>query len=98
MSYILNYFKRLDIQQSPNSQQSIEGISPHIIELAERVIRWHEKLPIPDRWQPVQLGRIAATFNTSREAMAVALHYAGFQETKTSNMSLWVRAKFNKEK
>lgn len=98
MSYIKEFIQKIETQKAPAPNREIDDvISIKIIELAERVSKWHEKIPIPERWQPIQLGRIAARFSTSRELMAATLQYAGFQETKTSNMSLWTRTKFNKE-
>ncbi|MEI8363799.1 MAG: hypothetical protein WCG35_11365, partial [Betaproteobacteria bacterium] len=36
--------------------------SHRVIKLAEQINTWHDKRPVPERWNPVMLGRIAALF------------------------------------
>lgn len=68
-------------------QQSL--VSNRVIELAEQINAWHDTRPIPERWQPVQLGRLAAQLNSSRELTAISLRYAGWVEKRSGTYSLW---------
>lgn len=63
--------------------------SHRVIELAEKINAWHDKRPVPERWQPVILGRIAALFGVTRELAAAGLQYAGWQEKRIGTTSLW---------
>lgn len=60
-----------------------------IVHLSEQINSWHKTLPLPIRWQPLQLGRIAARFNVSRELAATALQYGGWIEKRIGNISYW---------
>jgi hypothetical protein len=70
-------------------QSHTKAPSKRVINLAQQINEWHEKRQVPERWQPVMLGRIAALFGVSRELAATALQYAGWKETRKSNTSLW---------
>lgn len=94
MSLIAEFIEQMKRQAAKSDLTATTiDISPSVIELAERLMKWHEKRPAPERWQPIQLGRMAAMFGTSRELMAAALQYAGFKESKTSATSLWTYIK-----
>lgn len=61
-----------------------------VIDLSEKIIKWHTTLPVPDCWQPVALGRIAALFGVSREIAANALQHGNWKETRQAAHSLWL--------
>lgn len=88
MNYVENFLKIL--KQSPSQEMQHQShISSRVIELADQIKAWHDTRPVPDRWHPVQLGRLAAQFSVSREVAAAALGYAGFIEKKSGTHSLW---------
>lgn len=60
-----------------------------VIELAAQINAWHKTLPVPECWQPLQLGRIAATFGVTREMAASALKYGRWKEQRQGATSLW---------
>lgn len=55
---------------------------PRVVELAQKIGVWHGDRPVPDRWQPILLGRVAALFGVSRDLAAAALLHAGWKETR----------------
>lgn len=65
------------------------NVSAKVIRLAEQIQAWHKTIPLPDRWDPLQLGRIAARFNASRELAASALQYGGWVEKRIGTTSYW---------
>lgn len=71
-------------------QSHIKAPSSRVINLAHQIDEWHENRQVPERWQPVMLGRIAALFGVTRELAAAALQYAGWKETRKSTTSLWL--------
>jgi hypothetical protein len=71
-------------------QSQLKAPSKHVINLAQQINEWHENRQVPERWQPVMLGRIAALFGVSRELAAAALQYAEWKETRKSTTSLWL--------
>lgn len=73
-------FKDANVQVAP---------APRILQLAHGIEKWHATRNIPERWQPVVLGRVAALFGVSREVAAAALTVAGWLETRSSGRSLW---------
>jgi hypothetical protein len=89
INYVHDFLERLRSPSSNEEPPLTPHVSNHVIELAEKINAWHDARPVPERWQPVQLGRLAALFNVSRELTAVALGYAGWVEKKRSAQSLW---------
>jgi hypothetical protein len=90
MSYISKFQQNLHSAALPKQiEQSHPQVSEKVINLAHQLAAWHDARLVPERWQPVQLGRLAATFGVSNEVMAAALQYAGWAETKKSTYSLW---------
>lgn len=85
--YLENY-KKLKNNPLQNVQhQSL--VSTRVIELADQIKAWHDTRLIPDRWRPIQLGRLAAQLNASRELTATALEYAGWVEKQIGAHKLW---------
>jgi hypothetical protein len=73
------------------TQQSLQTVpSKRVINLAHKINEWHESRQVPERWQPVMLGRIAALFGVSRELAAAALQYAGWKEKRIGASSYWL--------
>lgn len=68
--------------------------SPSVVTLAENLKAWHDNRPIPDRWAPVALGRLAAYFGATRELMAAACRHAGWLEKRESGRSLWTPIRY----
>lgn len=93
MAFLQDFKNRLSTAQAVTPQQkpTVEQakISPRVIELASQINSWHKTLPLPDRWYPLQLGRIAAQFGASRELTAAALVYGGWKEFRSGATSLW---------
>ena len=88
MNYVQKYLERLN-NPKPQDTQHPSHISSRVIELAEQIRTWHDTRPIPERWYPVQLGRLAAQLNASRELTAIALGYAGWIEKRSGTTSFW---------
>lgn len=87
----------LSLQRAPASivkTQNPSHPTQRVIELAGRIATWHETRPVPDRWQPVLLGRVAARFGTCRELAAAALAYAGWTENRIGVGSWWTAPAF----
>ena len=89
MSYVQNFLERLK-NPKPQDKQHPSHISTRVIELSEQIKTWHESRPVPERWYPVQLGRLAAQLNASRELTATALHYTGWVENRIGAGSFWL--------
>lgn len=81
-----NYMEQL---KSVTHNTSQSATSQRVATLTARIQVWHETRPIPERWQPVALGRVAALFGTTRELAAVALQNAGWKEQRKGGRSLW---------
>ena len=77
MNYVQNFLESLK-NPKPQDTQNPSHISTRVIELSEQIKTWHETRPVPERWQPVQLGRLAAQLNASRDLTATALGLAGW--------------------
>lgn len=90
MSYLEETIKKYRSGALPNKTQPKLQVSEKVLSLVQQLTEWHNKRPVPDRWHPVILGRLAATFGVTNEVMAATLHYAGWKETKKSTYSLWV--------
>jgi hypothetical protein len=71
------------------SNTSYPKVPEKIVHLSKLINTWHKTLPLPNRWQPLQLGRIATRFNVSRELAATALQYGGWIERRIGNISYW---------
>jgi len=67
-------------------------ISTRAVALSEQINHWHDARPVPDRWKPALLGRIAARFGATRELAAVALQHAGWRELRKAKhgASYWL--------
>lgn len=89
INYVRDFLEKLKNHTPLVEQEQQSHVSTRVIELAELIKAWHDTRPIPDRWHPVQLGRIAAHLNASRELTATALGYAGFIEKRSGNISFW---------
>ena len=63
--------------------------SERVLNLARQLAAWHDTRPVPDRWHPLLLGRVAARFGASRELAAAALIHAGWNENRISAGSWW---------
>jgi hypothetical protein len=91
MSYLSKFKQKLDAASLPKQiEQSYPQVSEKVVNLAHQLDVWHDARPVPERWNPVQLGRLAATLGVSNELIAAALQYAGWTERKQSTYSLWV--------
>ncbi|MDP3087085.1 MAG: hypothetical protein Q8M99_02665 [Methylotenera sp.] len=64
--------------------------SNRLTSLANQINAWHDKRTVPERWNPVMLGRIAALFGVTRELAAMAMLSTGWKERKTGTTSLWL--------
>ena len=87
-NYVRDFLEKMK-KHTPIQNEQQSYVSSRVIELADQINAWHETRPIPERWNPVQLGRLAAQFDTSREALANALHYGGWIETRKGSFSYW---------
>lgn len=88
----MNYVQKFKEQLQNHVIQELRHpshISSRVIDLAEQIKAWHDTRPIPNRWYPVQLGRLAAQLGASRELTASALHYAGWVEKRIGASSFW---------
>lgn len=65
-----------------------------VLALADRLAVWHDTRPVPVRWQPVLLGRVAALFGVSRELAAAAMIHAGWTENRIGVGSWWTAPAF----
>lgn len=88
MNYVQKFLEGLKHTPSQDTQHP-SHISNRVIELAEQINTWHDTRPIPERWYPVQLGRLAAQLNATRELTAIALGCAGFVENRSGATSFW---------
>jgi hypothetical protein len=88
MSYVQKFKESLKTYASQDAQHQ-SHVSPRVIELAQQIKAWHDTRPVPDRWYPVQLGRLAAQLGASRELAAAALQYAGWVERRIGAGSFW---------
>ncbi|SDK50858.1 hypothetical protein SAMN05192566_1449 [Methylophilus rhizosphaerae] len=98
MTLIHDFKKRLentetDVRKTITPSNDAPVVSEKVIQLADRFVMWHRLQPLPERWEPQQLGRIAATFGVPRELMAAALKHAGWVEHKTGATSYWQRSR-----
>lgn len=82
-----------DARKTITPSNDASAVSEKVIQLADRFVMWHRLQPLPERWEPQQLGRIAAVFGVSRELMAAALKHAGWVEHKTGATSYWQRSR-----
>ena len=87
INYVHDFLEKL--RNTKHFQEQESHVSNHVIELADQIKAWHDTRPIPERWQPVQLGRLAAQLNASRELTATALGYAGFIEVRSGTQKLF---------
>lgn len=85
--YIEQLRAQMLARQSESPPQST--LSPRVVKLAEQINAWHDKRTVPERWNPVMLGRIAALFGVTRELAAAGMQYAGWKENRTGNASMW---------
>lgn len=89
MAFISGLLEDRSDFNSPQIEQSHLKVSERVVNLAHQLTAWHDARPVPERWNPVQLGRLAATLGVSNELIAAALQYAGWTERKQSTYSLW---------
>ena len=89
INYVHDFLEKLKNHTPTVEQKQQSLVSNRVIELADQIKAWHDTRPIPDRWQPVQLGRIAAQLNASRELTATALMYVGWIEKRVGAQKLW---------
>ena len=89
MAFIDDYLKARGTLAPPKNESPQIKVSEKVISLAYQLTKWHDARPVPERWNPVQLGRLAATLGTSNEVMAATLKYAGWTERKQGTYSLW---------
>ena len=89
INYVRDFLEKLKNHTPAVEQEQQSLVSNRVIELANQIKAWHDTRPIPDRWRPVQLGRLAAQLNTSRELTAAALGYAGWVEKQIGAHKLW---------
>lgn len=82
--YIATLRKKLDSQP-----QNHDPTSAKVRRLADTITAWHSHRSVPERWNPVQLGRLAAMFGVTREVAATALTLAGWREIRTNRCSYW---------
>ena len=88
MSYVQKFLESLNNPPSQDIKHP-SNLSNRVIELAAQIKIWHDTRPIPERWYPVQLGRLAAQFNATRELTATSLGYAGWIEKRSGTISFW---------
>ena len=89
INYVRDFLEKLKNHTPTVEQEQQSHVSSRVIELANQIRAWHDTRPIPDRWQPVQLGRLAAQLNVSRELTAAALGYEGWVEKQIGAHKLW---------
>lgn len=89
INYVHDFLEKLRNTKHFQEQEQQSHVSNRVIELADQIKAWHDTRPIPERWQPVQLGRLAAQFNASRELTAAVLGYAGWVEKQIGTHKLW---------
>lgn len=89
INYVHDFLEKLKKHTPLVEQEQQSHVSTRVIELADQIKAWHDTRPIPDRWRPVPLGRLAAQLNASRELTAAALEYTGFIEKRSGTHSLW---------
>ena len=89
INYVHDFLEKLKNHTPTLEQEQQSLVSNRVIELADQIKAWHDTRPIPDRWHAVQLGRIAAQLNASRDLTATALKYSGWVENRIANQSLW---------
>ena len=89
MNYVEKFLEKLKNHTPTVEQEQQSHVSTRVIELANQIKAWHDTRPIPDRWRPIPLGRLAAQLNASREVTAAALGYAGWVENRRGTQSLW---------
>ncbi len=89
INYVHDFLEKLKNHTHTVEQGQQSLVSNRVIELADQIKAWHDTRPIPERWHPVQLGRLAAQLNTSRELTATALGYAGWIEHRIGRGSFW---------
>lgn len=89
INYVHDFLEKLKNSTPILEQEQQLHVSNRVIELAEQIKAWHDTRPIPERWRPIQLGRLAAQLNASRELTATALGYAGWNEKRIRAQSLW---------
>ena len=88
-NYVHDFLEKLKNSSPTEEQEQQSYVSNRVIELADQIKAWHNRRPIPERWHPVQLGRLAAQLDASRELTATALGYAGWIEKRIGTHSLW---------
>lgn len=89
INYVHDFLEKLKNHTPIVEQEQQSLVSNRVIELADQIKAWHDTRPIPDRWHPVQLGRLAAQLSASRELTATALGYAGWIEKQIGTRSYW---------
>ena len=89
INYVHDFLEKLKNHIPIVEQEQQSHVSTRVIELADQIKAWHDTRPIPDRWQPVQLGRLAAQLNASRELTAAALGYTGWVEKRVGAHKVW---------
>lgn len=93
MNYVQNFKNKVRAEELKCSitkhDKEQSHVSSRVVELAQQIKAWHDTRPVPDRWHPVQLGRLAAQLGASRELTASALQYAGWVETRIGAGSFW---------
>lgn len=89
INYVHDFLEKLKNSKPTETLEQQSHVSTRVIELADQIKAWHDTRPIPERWQPIQLGRFAAQLNASRELTATALRYAGWVEKQTGTHKLW---------
>ena len=89
INYVHDFLEKLKSYTPTAEQEQQSLVSNRVIELAEQIKAWHDTRPIPDRWRPIQLGRLAAQLNASRELTATALGYVGWIEKRSGTTSFW---------
>ncbi|MDI1309400.1 MAG: hypothetical protein PSV17_08190 [Methylotenera sp.] len=88
---LVNYLQTLNteaMQDLKTTQAPI--VSEKVVALAEIITKYHANRSIPERWHPIQLGRLAAMLGVSRELAAAALVHAGWLEHKNGVTSRWL--------
>ncbi len=91
MTYLSSFLARARLHQTEHGELSTKHVEPtqRVMDLANLITQWHATRAVPERWQSVQLGRIAAQFGATRETTAAALIYAGWKEVRQGATSVW---------
>ena len=89
INYVHDFLEKLKNHKPIVEQEQQSLVSNRVIELADQIKAWHDTRPIPDRWHAIQLGRLAAQLNASRELTATALEYAGWIEKRVGAHKFW---------